>query len=341
MTVIQPAYRRLGQSGLLVFPIGLGTMMFGAQTNQTEASRIVDVARDVGVNLIDTADVYADGESERIVGALIARDRQRWLVETKVGSTRGTEVNQGGLSKHWIHRALEASLKRLDMDYIDIYVLHRDDRDTPLEETIGAIGHLIQSGRIRYFGVSNYQAWRIAAVVEACRRMGIPDPIVCQPHYNAVNRMAEVEILPACSAYGLGVTPYSPLARGVLTGKYQPQHPPEKTSRAGRGDRRILETEFRDQSLLIAGKFRIFAEKRGMTASQYAINWILNNRIVSAALAGPRTLDQWTEYVRALDFSFDPEDEALVDQLVPPGHPSTPGFTDPRHPVTGRQPLVS
>lgn len=333
-------YRPVGRSGVKVAPICLGTMMFGGATDATEAARIVDSARAAGVNLIDTADVYTDGESERIVGRLIAGDRERWLLQTKVGNTRSGGVNERGLSRLWIQRAVEHSLRRLATDWIDVYVLHRDDDSAPLEETVAALGDLIRLGRIRYFGLSNFRGWRIAAVVETCRRLGVPAPVVCQPHYNALNRMAEVEILPASEHYGLGVIPYSPLARGVLTGKYRLDVPPSAESRAGRADKRLLEVEFRPESIRIAGELAEAAAEAGMSGAQFAINWLLNNRLVTGVLAGPRTLDQWNEYLGALDHRFTPEHEALVDRLVPAGHPSTPGFTDPRDRLDGRRPLV-
>jgi aryl-alcohol dehydrogenase (NADP+) len=164
----------------------------------------------------------------------------------------------------------------------------------------------------------------------------VPPPVVCQPNYNAMNRQPETELLPACAHYGLGVVPYSPLARGVLTGKYLPGQTPPQESRAGRKDRRIMETEFREESLVMAQQIKAHAEKRGMTAAQFALNWVRNNALVTSVLAGPRTEEQWQEYLGALAFKFTDEDEALIDGLVKPGHPSTPGFNDPKFPMLGR-----
>jgi aryl-alcohol dehydrogenase-like predicted oxidoreductase len=191
-------------------------------------------------------------------------------------------------------------------------------------------------GKARYFGVSNYRGWRIAEVVHLCREMGIDRPVVCQPYYNAMNRQPENDILPACRYYGIGVVPYSPLARGVLTGKYAKGEAPPAETRAGRKDKRILETEFRAESLEIARRLRAHAEKKGLTAVDYAVNWVLNNRIVSSVIAGPRTLEQWQGYVGAIDKRFDAEDEALLDSMVPAGHASTPGYNDPAYPLIGR-----
>ncbi len=329
-------YRALGASGLKVSPLCLGTMMFGDRTDITEAGRIVASAHDHGVNFIDTADQYARGESERITGKLIAGNRHRWVLATKVGNAMGDGPNEQGLSRKWIHQAMDASLARLGTDYVDIYYLHLDFPDIPLDETVGAVGDLIRAGKIRYFGISNYRGWRISEVVHTCRALGVPPPVVCQPYYNAMNRMPEVEILPACRHHGLGVVPYSPIARGVLTGKYQPGAAPPQDTRAGRADKRMLETEFRPESLEMAQKIKAHAERRGFTAGQFATAWVLANRIVTSVIGGPRTLDQWNDYYGALDRGLDAEDEALIDSLVRPGHPSTPGYNDPRYPFFGR-----
>ena len=159
-----------------------------------------------------------------------------------------------------------------------------------------------------------------------------------QPYYNAMNRMPEIEHLPACGFYGLGVVPYSPLARGVLTGKYKPDAPPPEGTRAGRGDTRILQTEWRPESLALAQEVKHHAEARGITAGQFAVNWVLNNRLVTAVIAGPRTEAQWDEYLGALGYAFTAEDEGLIDRLVVSGHPSTPGYNDPAYPLEGRAP---
>ncbi|MEO8305807.1 MAG: aldo/keto reductase [Betaproteobacteria bacterium] len=328
-------YRRLGSSGLMVSPLCLGTMMFGDRTDTAASQRIIDSAFDAGINFIDTADVYTKGASEKIVGPAIKANRHRWILATKVANVMTGPPHDGGLSRRWIMQACDDSLARLSTDYIDIYYLHKDDADTPLSETVGAIGDLIRSGKIRYFGVSNFRGWRIAELVGECESQGIALPVVCQPYYNLLNRGPEVEILPACDHYGIGVATYSPIARGVLTGKYAPGVVPED-SRASRNDRRLMETEFREESFAIAQKLKAHAEKTGRTPMQFALAWLWANEIVTSVIAGPRTLEQWDDYVQAIGTSWNAEDEALVDSLVTPGHPSTPGYNDPQYPFFGR-----
>jgi aryl-alcohol dehydrogenase-like predicted oxidoreductase len=329
-------YRTLGRSGLHVSPLCLGTMMFGGATPAPDAQRIIDDAFEHGINFIDTADIYNKGESERVVGRAIAARRDQWVLATKVGNATGAGPNEGGLSRRHLVAALEGSLARLGTDHVDIYYLHRPDPATPLEETLRALGDLTRQGKLRYYGLSNFSAWQVAEVVHLSRALGIDPPVVSQPYYNAANRMPEVEHLPACAHYGLGVVPYSPLARGVLTGKYGTGADPDPASRIGRRDGRALQTEWRPESLELARTLADHAGARGVGSAEFAVAWVLNNRLVSSVIGGPRTLEQWRTYRNALAYRFTPEDEALFDRLVAPGHPSTPGYSDPAYPVRGR-----
>jgi aryl-alcohol dehydrogenase-like predicted oxidoreductase len=329
-------YRQLGRSGLKVSPLCLGTMMFGGQTDEPTSVRIIATARAAGINFIDTADVYNAGASEEVVGRAIAAERDQWVLATKLGNPMGRSPNQKGLSRKWVMQAAEASLRRLRTDYIDIYYLHREDHETSLAETVRAMGELIAQGKIRYFGVSNHRSWRVAEICNLCDGLGIDRPVVSQPYYNAMNRMPEVEHLPACAYYGLGVVPYSPLARGILTGKYLPDAPPPPDTRAGQNDRRLHQTEWRPESLRFAQEIKAHAEANGASPGHFAVGWVLNNRLVTSVIAGPRTEAQWDDYLAALDYRFTPEDEALVDRMVPTGHPSTPGYNDPAYPIEGR-----
>jgi aryl-alcohol dehydrogenase-like predicted oxidoreductase len=213
----------LGHSGLQVSALTLGSMMFGEQTSTEDALRIIDKAWDQGINFVDTADVYNGGRSEEIVGEAVARNRQEWIVASKAGYGPVDGLpNRSGLSRKHLFNAIEATLTRMGTDYLDIYYLHREDHSVPLEETVRAIGDLLAQGKIRYWGVSNFRGWRIAEICNVADKLGVAKPVVSQPLYNIVNRQAEPEQLTAAAYHGLGVVPFSPLARGVLSGKYAP-----------------------------------------------------------------------------------------------------------------------
>lgn len=329
-------YRPLGKSNLQVSALCLGTMMFGDQTPQDEAAAIVADAHASGVNYIDTADVYTRGASETMVGQVLKTTRHDWVLASKLGNQMSPRPNEGHYSRSWMLREIESSLRRLQTDYLDILYLHRDFNGMNLEEPLRALDAMLRDGKIRYWGVSNFRGWRIAEVVRLAGELGMPGPVVCQPYYNLLNRMPEVEVLPACQHYGIGVTSYSPIARGVLTGKYAPGVAPAQDSRAGRADKRIVETEFREESLQIAQQLKVHAASKGITLAQFATAWVLANPIISSVIAGPRTLSQWQDYLPTLAYGFTAEDEALVDSFVKPGHPSTPGYTDPAYPLNGR-----
>ena len=329
-------YRPLGKSNLQVSVLCLGTMMFGDQTAEDEAQAIVADAHANGVNYIDTADVYTKGASESMLGALLRGRRHDWVLATKLGNKMSARVNEGHFSRSWMLREIDASLQRLQTDHVDILYLHRDASGMDLEEPLRALDAMLRAGKIRYWGVSNFRGWRIAETVRVASELGMPGPVVCQPYYNLLNRMPEVEILPACEHYGIGVTSYSPVARGVLTGKYPPGQPPPQGTRAARGDKRIAQTEIREESLRIAQQLKAHAQARGISLAQFATAWVLAHRAVSSVIAGPRTLQQWQDYLPALDYRLTGDDEALVDSFVRPGHPSTPGFTDPSYPLDPR-----
>lgn len=334
MTTMQ--YRRLGNSNLKVSALCLGTMMFGKQTPFEEAASIVASAREHGLNFIDTADVYNQGQSEKDVGKLLTGQRQYWVLASKLGNPVSENINESHYSRRWLIQQTDAILARLQTDYLDILYLHRDYHEENLEEAVRALGDLIRAGKLRSFGLSNFRGWRIAEVVRLCKELGVPQPAVCQPYYNLLNRGPEVEILPACGHYGIGVVPYSPLARGVLTGKYPPGQPPAEGTRAGSGDKRILETEFREESLVIAQKIKARCEAKGQVPGQFAAAWVLANPLVSSVIVGPRTLPHLEDVYGAVDLVLDQADEAFVNALVVPGHASSHGYNDPGYPFFGR-----
>jgi aryl-alcohol dehydrogenase-like predicted oxidoreductase len=332
--------RVLGSSGIKVSQISLGTMTFGGPTDEAQAARIVEHAFDAGVNFIDTANAYTDGRSEEVVGRCLKGKRDRWVVASKLSNPVGPGANDRGLTRLHVARAVEASLRRLQSDHIDLYYIHKLDPDTSWEQTVWTFGDLIRQGKIREWGLSNVRAWHIPHIHHLCREMGVPAPTALQPYYNLMNRQPEVELLPAAKFFRMGIVPYSPIARGVLTGKYKVNQAAAAGSRAARQDKRMLETEWRPESLLIAEKLKAHAEARGVTLVHWAVAWVLNNASVSSSIAGPRTCEQWTGYLGALDYGWTAQDEALANSLVPPGHASTPGYNDPQYPVEGRFPAV-
>ena len=334
-------YTYLGNSGLRVSRLCLGTMDFGEGMDEAAAQQVLDLAREAKVNFIDTADAYNHGASESLLGKLLAKDRDKWVLATKVGQQDGPPERKMGLSRRWMLQAIDASLKRLGTDYVDIYYMHHRDRDTPLIESIEAMRYIIASGKASYWGFSNYYGWEIGEIVRLCDKTGTPRPVVAQPLYNIVMRMIENDYLPACAHYGIGVAPFSPLARGALTGKYKEGGEPPAGSRAARGDNSLLTRDFSKQTFQVVEALRAYVAKRGMTPVDFAILWVLNNRTISSVIAGPRTLEQWKAYLGALEHKFTAEDEKFVDTLVASGHPATPGLIWSRHPPMGRKPIVS
>lgn len=329
-------YHTLGRSGLKVSPLCLGAMMFGGPANEADSFRIIDRALDAGINFIDTANIYTAGASERIVGQALRGRRDRVILATKVRGPRGDGPNDQGTSRGHILREVEASLSRLGTDYIDLYYLHYPDYDTPLDESLSAMNDCVRAGKVRYIGCSNFYAWQVCEGVWMSERHHWAAFTAVQPLYNIVNRDAEVELLPFCRQYGLGVVSYSPLARGVLAGKYRPGEPPPPDSRAGRGDRRIFQAEYRDESFTVAQSLKPLAEAHGVALTRFAIAWALANPVVSSTIIGPRTLAQLEDNLGALDVTITAEDEAAVNALIPPGEHTGKGYTDPNYPVRGR-----
>lgn len=330
-------YVNLGRSGVKVSRLCLGTMMFGGATPEADSIRIIHRALDAGINFIDTANMYNAGESEVVTGKAIADRREHVVLATKVRQVMGTGPNEQGLSRVHVIRECENSLRRLGTDYIDVFYLHAPDPTTPLEETMRTLNDLVRQGKVRYAACSNYYAYQIAQMQAIAQLQNLETIICVQPLYNIVNREIEVELLPLCQEQGLGVVPYSPLARGVLTGKYTPGQAPPEGSRAARGDRRIQQTELREESYEVAQGLRPLAEAHGCTLSQFALAWVLANPVVTSAIVGPRTMEQFEDQLPAIDVKLTPADERAVDELVPPGWKTGRGFNDPNYPIRGRQ----
>jgi len=329
-------YRKLGRTGVDVSSLCLGTMMFGGATAEKDSIRIIHRAMDVGINFIDTANIYNRGESEVTVGRALVDRRERVVLATKAGVPVGEGPNMRGSSRHHLLFQLDASLRRLDTDYIDLFYIHVPDEHTAMDESLRALDDAIQRGKILYGACSNFRSWQVGNSLWTSDRLGLA-PFVCvQPLYNIVNRDIEVELLPFCRQQGLGVVSYSPLARGILTGKYHVGQPLPEGSRAARGDVRIRQAELRDASLEVGQQLVHHCRERGIGSSQFALAWCLANQQITSIIVGPRTLEQFEDYLAALEVALQSEDEALVDSLVPPGEHSGKGFPDPSFPVTGR-----
>jgi 1-deoxyxylulose-5-phosphate synthase len=312
-------YRRLGRSGLLISEIVLGTMNFGNPTDKEESFRIIDAALSAGVNIFDCADVYAEGESERILGQAFSRNAKRHevFITSKVFMRTGEGPNDAGNSKHHILTACENSLRRLKTDYLDIYFLHRTDFSVPQEETLSALDLLVRQGKARHIGCSTHPPWR---VVEACwiaDKHHYPKFISEQPPYNLLDRRAEVEIIPMCQAYDLGVVSWSPLAQGVLAGRYRDAKEIPPGSRGA--FKKVYADRITQQGIDVAQRLAERAAAMGCTLPQLAVAWVLHQPGITGTIIGPRTLDHFEDLIGAVDLSPDASDLEFCDVLVPPG----------------------
>ncbi|MAT16318.1 MAG: NADP-dependent oxidoreductase [Planctomyces sp.] len=330
------SYRQLGHTGLKVSPICLGTMMFGGPTQESDAIDIIHEAIDFGINFIDTANMYNAGESEVVTGKALAGKREQVVLATKAGQKMGDGPLDKGASRKHLMFALEESLRRLNTDYVDLYYIHVPDYDTPLEETMRALDDMIHSGKVRYIACSNFRTWKLAEATLLSSQFNLHSFCCVQPLYNIVNRDIEVDLLPYCEANGLGVVSYSPLARGILTGKYKPDGTVPEGSRASRNDARMKQAEWRQESLEAAAALEQHCDTKGVACSQFALAWVLANPILSSVIIGPRTKEQFRDNLECLKIDVTTDDEAFVDSLVPPGEHSGKGFQDDAYPITGR-----
>lgn len=312
-------YRRLGRSGLKISSLILGTMNFGNVTSRDESFQIIDRALDAGINLFDCADVYAGGESERILGEALKRNgkRKNVFVTSKVFMRSGPGPNDGGNSRHHILQSCERSLQRLQTDYIDIYFLHRTDFEVPQEESLSALDLLVKQGKVRYIATSTHPAWRVVEGLHVAERYGYPKFICEQSPYNLLDRRIENEIVPMCRAYDLGILTWSPLAQGVLAGRYRD---PENLPPGSRGTLKdIYAQRITRKGIEVSLELAKRAEAKGSTTARFAVAWILHQPGITGAIIGPRNLEQWEDLLAASTLPLDPSDLAFCDQLVPPG----------------------
>jgi aryl-alcohol dehydrogenase-like predicted oxidoreductase len=328
--------RILGSTGVQVTPLCLGAMMFGAWGNpdHDESTRIIHRALDAGINFIDTADVYSGGESEEIVGrALAGGRREDVVVATKVHFPMGDGPNRGGNSRRWITQEVEASLRRLQTDWIDLYQIHRPDLSCDIDETLGALSDLVHAGKIRSFGHSTFPASQIVEAQWAAQRRGRERFVSEQPPYSMLVRGIEAEVLPVCADYRMGVITWSPLAGGWLSGRWRKgQEAPESTRAERLPQRYDLSVPGNEAKLDAAEQLAVLADKAGMSLVHMAVAFVLQHPAVTSAIIGPRTMEQLESQLGAADLVLDDDLLDQIDDVVPPGTNLNPADNGWLHP---------
>lgn len=308
-------YRKLGRTGLQVSEVSLGTMAFGRWIDEEASAAILDAALDHGINLVDTANVYGEGESERILGNLLKERRHQIVLATKVHGRVGEGVNDSGQSRYHIYKAVEDSLKRLKTDYLDLYQVHRFDPNTPLEETLRALDDLVRQGKVRYIGASNFAAWQLAKAHGISALHSLHRFESLQPEYSIISREIEKEIIPFVQSEQVGVIVYSPLGRGILSGKYRVGEAPPEGSRLAAGEQR-LEELLKKNAIPVAEAIRPLAEEKGLTQAQYALSWVLSRPGITSAILGASKLEHITEAAKSWDVKLSAEELAKADEAT-------------------------
>jgi aryl-alcohol dehydrogenase-like predicted oxidoreductase len=313
--------RFLGDSGLQVPVLTMGTMSFGGtgrhapvgKVQVDEATRMVDMCLERGVDFFDTADVYSQGLSEEILGQALGKRRQDALVATKLNGPMGDGVNDRGQSRHHIIAACEASLRRLGTDYIDLYQVHSVDERTPMEETLHALDDLVRQGKVRYIGCSNYSAWHLMKALSVSERRGFERYVSLQAYYSLVARELEHELIPVGLDQGVGILVWSPLAAGFLTGKQRRgEAPPAGTRRSVNGDTGTMDLE---QGFDIVDALDAIARERGVSIAQVAINWLLRRPGVASVIIGARTPEQLSDNLDAASWELTDEEVTTLDRV--------------------------
>lgn len=324
-------YRLLGRSGCAVSAFALGTLTFGNETSEEASFRQLDEFADAGGTLVDTADVYADGRSEEIIGHWLARRPgalDRMVLATKGRFPTDESPNGHGLSRRHLAAALDASLRRLDIPAIDLYQMHSWDPLTPIEETLRFLDDAVHAGKIRYVGLSNFTGWQLQKAVDAASALGLAPPVTVQPQYNLLARAAEWEIIPACQSAGLGLLAWSPLASGWLTGKYQRgQAPPAGTrvlENADEGMRIWNQRGSAERTWRVVEAVREVADARGAPMARVAIAWLAARPGVTSVILGARTVEQFADNLAAAGLRLSPEETAALDEASDPDPPDYP-----------------
>jgi aryl-alcohol dehydrogenase-like predicted oxidoreductase len=307
-------YRKLGNSGLKVSEIGLGTNTFSWVIDEPSSTAIVNQAIEMGINYIDTADVYGKGGSEEFIGRALMGKRHQVILATKFGMKIGDGPNERGGSRYYIMRAIEASLKRLQTDYIDVYQIHQFDAETPIEETLMALNDLIRAGKVRYIGTSNFSAWQICEALFTAKKNNLSSFASEQSLYNLMNRKIEAELVPLAVKHNIGIIPWGPLAGGFLTGKYQKGEKYPANYRLASGIP-IYGNFFNDTSFAKLAILEKFARERGHKVGELAIAWLLSKPYISTIIAGARRAEQLTEHVAAGQWKLTVQEAAEVDAI--------------------------
>ena len=310
-------YRTLGRTGIKVSPYCLGAMMFGAQANSDhdDAIRIIHKALDAGINFIDTADRYSQGESEEIVGKALKDRRDNVVLTTKVNNPMGDDPNQQGNSRRWLIREVEASLRRLQTDHIDLYLIHRPSPDTDIEETLSALTDLMRSGKVRAIGSSTFPASEIVEAQWVAQRRALARFRVEEPPYSILSRGIEREVLPVCQRYGMGVMVWSPLAKGMLTGRYRKGQSLPDSLRV-----KVMRKQMSDEHRLDAvEQLIVVAEKAGLSLTHMAMAFAVAHPGVTSAILGPRTMEQLDDLLAGAEVALSDEVLDAIDRIVPPG----------------------
>jgi aryl-alcohol dehydrogenase-like predicted oxidoreductase len=313
-------YRRLGRSGVKIAPLCLGTDNFANPTPEDEAKAMLNRSIDAGINLLDTSNSYAQGESERIIGQALKENGRRHdvLIATKVHYPTGPGPNDRGNGRRHLIQACEDSLRRLQTDHIDLYQLHRPDFEVPVEETLSALTDLVRQGKVRYIGSSTAPAWKVMEAIMVSELRGYVRFVSEQPPYNLLDRRIENELVPMCQAYGLGILPWSPLAMGILAGRYADASADPEQSRAQlRGG--IYAQRVTARGIAVGNEFVKLAQGAGISAAQLAVLWVKDQPGVTAPLIGPRTLQQLEHFLPILEMTLDSSVREACDALVPPG----------------------
>lgn len=315
-------YRKLGRSGVLVSPLCLGTMNFGGSTNEADSFEIMRKAVEGGINFFDSANVYNEGESERITGRFLKENnlRDQVVLATKVYSRVGKLPNEAGASRYHIVKACEDSLRRLQTDRIDLYQLHRPPLTHPQEETLRAFDDLIHAGKVLYIGASTHPAWMVMEALAVSERYGLNRYISEQPPYNLLDRRIENELIPLAQRYDLAILPWSPLAMGLLAGRYTQIDQYPEGSRAQRWNNDVVKARLTPRGLEVGQAVSRMAQERGLTASQLSLLWIKDQPGVTSPIVGPRTVGHLEDALGILHRTLEDTDRPLFDQLVHPGN---------------------